>query len=241
MSLDVPVAVLAGGRATRLAPLSDHFPKAMVPINGEPFIAHQLRLLERQGIRDLVLCLGYAADQIREFVGAGDRFGLRVRYSYDGPVLLGTGGALKAAAESLGPSFFVLYGDSYLECGFEAVYGAYAASGRMGLMTVYRNRNNYDRSNVEFSGENIVSYSKQETTARMEHIDYGLGVLNQDSLGLIPSGKPYDLADLYGGLLSRGQLAGFEVAQRFYEVGSLEGIAELEKHLQASKLKGVAS
>jgi NDP-sugar pyrophosphorylase family protein len=229
--LVLPVAILAGGLATRLRPLTETIPKALVEICGEPFLAHQLRLLPRAGIERVVLCVGYCGDQIRHFVGDGRAFGLTVEYSFDGPKLLGTAGALKKALPLLGDEFFVLYGDSYLPCDYLAVERAFHASGKSALMTVFRNDGQWDYSNVEFSESSILTYDKTNRTAAMRHIDYGLGVIRREPFDGLPEGEPADLAMLYQDLLRRGELAGFELLARFYEIGSPQGIRDLEEFL----------
>lgn len=232
-----PVAVLAGGLATRLGALTSAQPKALLDVAGKPFIAHQLELLRRSGVERVVLCVAHLGERIEAAIGDGAAFGLRVDYSYDGPVLLGTAGALKRAAGLLGESFFVLYGDSYLKIDYAAVAGAFEASGKMGLMTVFRNQGKWDTSNIEFGDGRILAYDKRRPTAAMSHIDYGLGMLRAAALELVPP-TPCDLADLYRELLARGELAGFEAAIRFYEVGSVDGLAEL-RALLASERKSM--
>jgi len=227
----LPVTILAGGLATRLRPLTETIPKALVEINGEPFLAHQLRLLERGGVDRVVLCVGYRGEQIREYAGDGSAFGLRVAYSFDGPHLLGTAGAVRLARPLLGEQFFVLYGDSYLPCDYQAVEQAFLASGKLALMAVFPNRGLWDRSNVEFVNGAITAYDKVNRTAAMQHIDYGLGVFRSQAFDLIEEDQPMDLAVLYQQLLGHGELAAYEVPTRFYEIGSVEGIRELEGFL----------
>jgi N-acetyl-alpha-D-muramate 1-phosphate uridylyltransferase len=228
----LPVAILAGGLATRLRPASLRLPKALMPVGGEPFVAHQLRLLKASGFGRVVICAGYLGEQIQAFVGDGSGFGLEVAFSFDGPRLLGTGGALRRALPLLDMrNFFVLYGDSYLPCDYRAIQTAYQRCGRPALMVVFRNDGRWDRSNVEFSGGTIVQYDKRAPTPRMRHIDYGLGVLARAAVERLPADEPSDLADLYRQLLDRGELAGVEVRERFYEVGSWSGVDELGRHL----------
>ena len=228
MSGMLPVAILAGGLGTRLYPLTERIPKALVEINGEPFLAHQLRLLRARGIERVVMCIGQHGERIREYAGDGARFGLAIDYSPDGPTLLGTAGAVRQALPLLGDAFFIVYGDSYLPCSYGDVVEAFRAAGNPGLMTVYRNEGRWDASNVEFAGGRIVAYDKKTRTDRMQHIDYGLGVFSRTAF----EGPPCaDLADLYSGLLRCGGLAAFEAHERFYEIGSFGGIAELERHL----------
>jgi NDP-sugar pyrophosphorylase family protein len=231
--VSLPVAILAGGLATRLRPITDKIPKALVEINGEPFIAHQLRLLASRGIRRVVLCLAYRGEMVRDFVGDGREFGVATEYSFDGPVLRGTAGAIHEALPLLGEAFFVLYGDSYLPCDYAAVEEAFSKSGKTALMTVFRNEGQWDSSNVEFTDGRIVAYDKKNRTPRMRHIDYGLGAFHARAFEALATGAVCDLAALYYDLLARGELAAFEVGERFYEIGSVEGIQELSEKLKA--------
>jgi N-acetyl-alpha-D-muramate 1-phosphate uridylyltransferase len=224
-----PVAILCGGLATRLRPQTETIPKSLLPVAGEPFLAHQLRLLKDAGASDVVLCVGYLGASIQDFAGDGTRFGLRVQYSFDGMEPLGTAGALRKAAPLLGDAMFVLYGDSYLTCGYRAVEQAFRQSGKHGLMTVYRNEGQFDRSNIEFARGQILQYDKRKQHPAMHHIDYGLGVLRTQVL--LREKETKDLADIYGQLLKEGELAGYEVPERFYEIGSFAGIRDTEQFL----------
>jgi len=228
----LPVAILAGGLATRLRPLTETIPKSLVEINGEPFLWHQLRRLRASGVDRVVLCVSHLGEQVRDSVRDGHHFGLHIDYSFDGPNLLGTAGALKLALPLLGEAFFVLYGDSYLPIDLGAVEAAFRASGKTGLMTVYQNHGQWDTSNVEFVDGEIVTYNKKVRTSRMRHIDYGLGVLHAAAMTRVPGGTSWDLAALYGELLDAGDLAAFEAPHRFYEIGSFSGMAELSAYLK---------
>lgn len=225
---DFPVAVLAGGLATRLKPLTENIPKLLVEVAGEPFFSHQLRLLKHAGLTRIVLCIGHLGSLIVERFGDGSAHGVKVDYAFDGPTLLGTGGALIAALPMLGDTFYVLYGDSYLPVDYRAVGDAFLRSGRLGLMTVHRNEDRYDRSNVHFEAGEIRRYDKKVRTPDMTHIDYGLGVFRAVAFDGFPRAAPVDLADIQSQLCQRGQLAGYEVAERFYEIGSPAGLRELD-------------
>ena len=230
--MSLPVAILAGGLATRLRPITETIPKALVEIAGRPFAEHQAEMLQAQGVTEVVWLVGYRANQIEEALGDGSRWGLRFTYVHDGPVLLGTGGALRRALPDLGEAFFVMYGDSYLECDFADVERVFRESGRSGLMTVYRNEGLYDTSNVEFAHGRIVRYEKKTRTPAMRHIDWGLGVLKASAFAPYPDGEPLDLARVYQDLLAAGDLTGYEVTNRFYEIGSPEGIADTDAYLR---------
>jgi N-acetyl-alpha-D-muramate 1-phosphate uridylyltransferase len=229
----LPVAILAGGLATRLRPLTETIPKSLIEVNGEPFVAHQLRLLKAQRIERVVLCVGYLGEQVRDFVGEGSRFGLQVAYSEDGDQPLGTGGAIRNALPLLGRAFFVLYGDSYLTCNFSAVQQAFEEGGKPSLMTVYRNEGKYDKSNVDFRDGRVIAYDKQSSNIAMHHIDYGLGIFSAQIFRLYPTEGSLDLARVYQDALARNEVTGFEVQERFYEIGSFSGIGELSQLLAA--------
>lgn len=228
-----PVVILAGGLATRLRPISIEIPKSLIDVKGEPFIAHQLRLLHAKGLRNVVICLGYLGEKIVDFVGSGERFGLAISYSFDGEKLLGTAGAIKQALPLLGDNFFILYGDSYLTCDYVKIQSYFENSNKQALMAVFRNENQWDKSNVEFKEGLIVAYDKQHQTKLMHHIDYGLGIFQKQAFEQVPENQCYDLASLYHLLLKNNQLAAYEVKERFYEVGSFSGIAALEAKLEA--------
>jgi NDP-sugar pyrophosphorylase family protein len=230
-----PLALLAGGQATRLRPITERIPKAMVEVAGEPFIAHQLRLVRREGVSRVVICTGHLAEQIQTYVGSGTAFGMDVAYSLDGPTLLGTGGALKKALPLLGERFIVMYGDSYLDTRFAPIVEAFEQSGLPALMTVFRNENRWDTSNVEFAGGAILRYDKIDRRPSMHYIDYGLGVLSARVFEDWPAERPFDLAGVYRRLVDEHRLAGYEVRERFYEIGSHRGLLETDTYLQERK------
>lgn len=230
-----PVAILAGGLATRLRPITEKIPKVLVPVAGRPFLAHQLELLRAQGITRAVLCLGHLGEMVREQFGDGQAHGVHLDYSFDGPTLLGTGGALRRALPLLDTNFFVLYGDSYLPIPFQPVAECFEHSGKLGLMTVYHNEGRYDISNVVFADGVIQVYDKKRRLPEMRHIDYGLSVFQARAFDAWPPDQSFDLSDVMGRLVTQKQLAGFEVAERFYEIGSPAGLAELDSLLRARK------
>ena len=227
----LPVAILAGGKATRLRPITEHIPKLLVEVAGEPFFSHQLRLLRAAGLTRIVLCVGHLGEMIVDAYGDGSKWGVSIEYSFDGPTLLGTGGALKRALPLLGDAFYVLYGDSYLPIDYQAVGAAFLASDAPGLMTVYKNEGRYDTSNVWYADGKIQVYDKIARLPQMHHIDYGLGLLKPSALADWPLDVAVDLAQVYGRLVELGQLAGYEVLQRFYEIGSVSGLRDLDELL----------
>ncbi len=226
----IPVLILAGGKATRLGELTQTMPKALIPLAGRPFLDHQLEGLYAQGVREVILCVGHFADQIRLHVGDGSRYGLRVRYSDDGPTLRGTGGAVRRALPLIPEACWILYGDSLLDVDYAKVLAAFPAAA-LGLMTVFRNNNSYDKSNVVFRDGRLLRYSKHDPTPDMTHIDYGLSLLRRAAIERIPPEQTCDLAELYSTLVSSGEMVGYEVTQRFYEIGSPAGLKEAAEYL----------
>jgi len=230
----LPVALLAGGLATRLRPITTKIPKLLVEVAGEPFFTHQLRLLKAAGLTEIILCVGYLGEQIVELYKDGSRYGVNIKYSFDGPKLLGTGGALIQALPLLGESFYVLYGDSYLPIDYRKIGDHFINSGKQGLMTVFENKGLYDASNVWFENGEIKVYDKKAKLPEMKHIDYGLGLFKASAFEGYSKTEVVDLAEVQKKLVSQHELCGYEMKERFYEIGSPEGLAELNT-LLASK------
>lgn len=228
----LPVVILSGGLATRLYPVTRTIPKALIPINGRPFIDHQLALLKEKGVTQVVLCVGNLGTRIEEFVGDGSQWGMKVQYSYDGDVLLGTGGAIKKAAGMLPEAFMILYGDSYLDIDFEPVVQRFYADNLPVLMTVYRNRNALDASNILMKNGRILKYNKNKSDPAMEYIDYGLIVTRKEIFNAYPSQEPFELSLVLSRSVDAGLVTPYEVEQRFYEIGSLQGIKETEDYIR---------
>jgi NDP-sugar pyrophosphorylase family protein len=233
---DWPVAILAGGLAKRLRPATNNVPKALLSVAGEPFLIHQLRLLRSEGFRNIVLCVGHLGEMIEAKVGDGKRLGLQISYSFDGPNLLGTGGALKRALPMLGDRFLVIYGDSYMPVDYAAIVQAFIRSGKPGLMTVLANGDRWDASNVWFESGEIRSYDKKQPIPEMRHIDYGIAVLSATVFVTFSDKTAFDLADVYSRLVSEKQMAAYKMKQRFYEIGSPKGLAELDSLLRHKTL-----
>lgn len=226
-----PVLILAGGLATRLRPITETIPKALIEIAGEPFIFHQLRYLRSQGISRAIISIGYLGEMIESLVGKGSQFDLDVMFVHDGPKLLGTGGAVRNALPLLGENFFVQYGDSFLPVNFLKIQSAFLASKKPALMTVLKNNNQWDKSNVIYDGKELVEYNKEFYKAEMNYIDYGLGLLTANIFNEYPVGEIFDLAAVYNDLSIKGLLAGYEVFERFYEIGSHSGIEQTSTFL----------
>jgi NDP-sugar pyrophosphorylase family protein len=231
--------ILAGGLATRMRPLTDRMPKALIPALGRPFVDHQLDWLAGHGVDDVVLSIGYRGHEIRNHVGDGAAHGLRVRYVDEGSDLRGTAGALRLAFDQdvLEERFLVTYGDSFLPIDFGEVFRAFTASGTPALMTVFHNEGRWDQSNVIFENGRVVLYDKLRRTrpaTDFAYIDYGLSALERRIIpDEIPSGVKADLADLFGALSRRGDLAGLEVRERFYEIGSPAGLEDFTAWVRA--------
>jgi MurNAc alpha-1-phosphate uridylyltransferase len=229
-----PLAILAGGLATRLYPMTQNIPKSMVEIAGQPFIDWQLKMISTSGFTKVVLCLGDKGDQVKNFVGNGSKYGLDVSYSFDGEKALGTGGAIAKALPILGDNFGVTFGDSYLPIDFKSVCDIFNQSEKKALMTIYKNLNQFGKSNVEFVNGKIITYSKNSSTKVMEYIDYGFSIFRKEVFLNIPKDEFLDLGDVIEKIVKDGDLEGFEVKQRFYEIGSFEGIQEISNYLKGS-------
>ena len=230
------VVILAGGLGTRLRSVAGDRPKILVPVRGRPFVEWQLDLLRRCDATDVLLCVGYGSDRIESHVGDGGRFGVRVRYSHEDPdALLGTGGALVQALPALADRFLVLYGDSYLPVDYRDFARAFSRSGRPVMMSVYRNSGRWDRSNVRVENGSVTFYDKNAPPGAADCIDYGLIGLTREVIERRRQDNlPLDLATILGAAVRQGLVAAWMAPDRFYEIGSPDGLAELEAHLAQS-------
>lgn len=228
----LPVAILCGGKGTRIAAIAGDRPKALVQIGGRPFLDVQLSWLARDGVRDVVLCVGYGAEAIRAFAGDGAAWKLRVRYSEDGPRALGTGGALVRALPLLGDAFLTLYGDALLQCAPQRVRAALEIADD-GVMTVYANRDRWLRSNVEIVGDRVTAYDKQAAPGTMTYIDYGLNAFRARAFEGFGDDAPFDLADVHCRAIARRTLRAVVCDDRWYEIGSPEGLSEAERFISS--------
>jgi len=221
--MTIPVAILAGGLAKRLKKNTFNKPKALIDIAGKPFISRQLSYLSNQNIKNIVICTAHLGNQIKNYVGDGSKYNLKVSYSDDGDKLLGTGGSLKKASRILGENFFILYGDSFLPINFSLVEKAYFRQKKPALMTVFKNNDHGDKSNVYFKNK-CVLYNKKNPQKNMNYIDYGLNVVKRTIFYNFPSNKMFDLSDVFEDLSKKNLLAGLEIYERFYEIGSINGL-----------------
>ncbi len=229
--------ILAGGLGTRLRPITHSIPKAMVPVCGRPFMEYQLEALCANGVDDVVLCVGYLGQQIVDYFGDGRKFGLSIRYGFEREHLLGTAGAIKNVQDRLHDSFFVINGDTYAMLDFPGIMRHFLRKDRLGLMVVFRNADRWDRSNVIVDDGFVRVYDKHQKLPGMVHIDFGVTVFRREVLGRIPSGEFVDLASVYQPLIERGQLLAYEAPQRFYEVGSRDGMHEFNDLVQSGVIR----
>lgn len=227
------IAVIAGGLATRMYPLTERMPKSLLILHGRPFVDYQLDLFKNGGIDDVVFCVGHLGNMIEAHVGDGTKWGLKVKYSYEGDELLGTGGALKKAIGLLEENFFLTWGDSFVRADYSSILKKHAESKYLCNIGIYRNRNLWDTSNVEFADGRVVRYAKGDSTTGLEYIDAGLSVFRAEFLKLLPDGRTA-LETMWQTLAANGTLGGIEIPERFYEIGSFEGLKEFEKFSKQS-------
>jgi NDP-sugar pyrophosphorylase family protein len=232
--------VLAGGLATRMRPQTLAIPKAMLEVAGRPFVDWQLERLAQCGLRDVVMCIAYLGEQIRAYVGDGTRYGMRVSWSEDGGQLLGTAGALRAALQYLAPTFLVTYGDSYLPFDYAEPLRVLGTHGDCdGVMAVYKNDGKWDASNVVTDGVWVLRYEKgNQADGAFDHIDYGATALRRGVIEALPDGQPHGLDTLSRELAATKRLRACVARERFFEIGSPQGLAELDQNLRTRASSG---
>jgi NDP-sugar pyrophosphorylase family protein len=226
-------AILAGGLGTRLYPMTHDVPKAMVPVAGRPFLEREIELLRQASVTDIVLLVGHLADQITDHFGDGSRFGVRIRYSNEGPKLLDTAGAVRQAMDLLDDTFFVTFADSYLVLPYRQIWDDFHAAGKEALMVVYRNDNQFDTSDVFVEDGLVLAYQKSPPLPGAFYINDGLMIFRRDSLKAIAEGERISLQQFLQPVVARRQLMAWKTQQRFFEIGSFSGLKELEERFLA--------
>ena len=234
--MTLPVAILAGGLGTRLGKKALNKAKVLIDVAGKPFISRQLNYLSDQGIKDIVICVGHLGNQIKNYIGNGLKYNLNVSYSDDSDRLLGTGGSIKKACQILGEHFFILYGDSFLPVNFSLIEKAYFQEKKPALMTVLKNKGRWDKSNAYFK-DKCVRYNKKKPQKNMDYIDYGLTIVGNSIFSDFPSNEVFDLADVFENLSDKSLLAGFEIYDRFYEIGSINGLNDTIEFFKKNEKK----
>ena len=224
------VVIIAGGLGTRLGSLTVNQPKSMIQILGKPFIEYQFDLLTKGSVNDVVLCLGYQSQQIEDYCGDGRKFGVNLKYSFEGKPL-DTAGAIKLAEPLLEEYFFTLYGDSYVFIDFKDMLSVWQQKKSLGVMSVYQNHDRFDKSNTAVVDGRVTFYSK-EKRENLKYIDYGVNLFRKEVLNLIPEAEPYSMGTLFNQLISRNELLAFEVKKRFYEIGSVNGLTEFTEYVK---------
>lgn len=224
------VVIIAGGLGTRLGQLTLNQPKSMIQILGKPFIEYQFDLLNKCYVTDIVLCLGYQGEQIVDYCGNGSKFGVNIKYSFESK-RLDTAGALKLAEPLLENYFFTLYGDSYVFIDFKDMLFTLQKKKGLAAMSVYQNHNRFDKSNTAVADGKVTIYSK-EKRENLQYIDYGVNLFHKEVIQLIPGAEPYSMGALFNHLIERNELLAYEVKQRFYEIGSVQGLNEFTEYMK---------
>jgi len=217
--------ILAGGLGTRLGELTRDMPKVMLPFNDKPFLYYIISLLQKQGIKDVVLCIGYLGERVKNFFGNGKKLGVNIKYSAEDVKLLGTGGALRQARHLLNEYFLVLNGDTYLPADYLEVEKEYLRLGRKAMMVVYNNEVKTGvKNNIALDRDRmVVSYDKKGTSPDLKYAEAGAVILQKETLGFIPEGEKVSFEDgIYQRLIAQGEMAAYITQQRFYDIGTPE-------------------
>ena len=218
------MVIMCGGLATRLGPLAKNIPKSMIIIDDKPFLEYQIENLKKHNIKDIVLCVGHLSEKIEEHFGDGRKFGVNIKYSYDGDKPLGPIGAIKNAESLLDEEFFIMYGDSYLSVEFQIAYSFYKDHDKLGLMVVYKNHDKYDKSNLKIKNNMVISYGEKGS----DYIDYGTSIVSKKALDLVPIKTMYSTGEFFKKIISKNELLAFEAKERFYHIGTPEALKEFE-------------
>lgn len=219
--------ILSGGKGTRVKKLTKNIPKCLIDINGKPFLYHQLKYLKKNNIKNVILSVGYLSEIVKEYVQKHINF-INVKIVSDGKKLLGTGGAIIKSINFMKKNFYIIYGDSYFDFNIKKL----KQKNNQSIMAIYKNKNKYDKSNIELKDSNKINYFKFKVKKKLFYIDYGVSYLNKKIFIGIKKDKKFDLSSLFHNISRKNILKGHMVKKRFYEIGSYNGIKELKKYLK---------
>ena len=221
--------ILCGGLATRLGVLAKNIPKSMIDIEGKPFLQYQIENLRKNSIKDIVLCVGHLSEKIENYFRDGSKFGVNIKYSYDGDKPLGPIGAVKKAEEFLEDVFFIMYGDSYLSVDFQKVYSFFTQNKKQALMVIYKNYDKYDKSNISVQNNIVTGYGENGAI----HIDYGTSLLRKEALNNVPKNTMYTTGEFFSNLIKKNELLAFEAKKRFYHIGTPDSLEEFRNFIRS--------
>jgi NDP-sugar pyrophosphorylase family protein len=220
------MVILCGGLATRLGDIAKDTPKSMVKIEGKPFLEYQIDFLRRNSIKDIILCVGHLSETIENYFKDGKDFGVNITYSHDGDTQLGPIGAVKNANPLLEDIFFILYGDSFLTVNFKDVHSFFLKNNKLGLMCVFKNYNQYDKSNIAVKENLVTRYNESSNSKDMVYIDYGTSILKKESLDRLQRDKYISTGEFFIDLIKDHELLAYEVKERFYHIGNPDALEE---------------
>ncbi len=229
------VVVLMGGLGTRLKEYTKNCPKSMVEVEGKPFFDYQLNLMVKQGFKKFLFLVGFGGEQIEDYYGDGAELKISITYCYDGERLLGTGGAIRRAYHLLEEEFMVIYGDSFMDIDYEETIYRFALGkeeGKESLMTVLRNKNLFDKSNVLIKEGTLLLYDKHNPIPEMEYIDYGICLYLKKLWRDYEDGEAFDISKIQKEQSILGKMAVHIVTKRFYEIGSQKSLEEFSEYVK---------
>jgi len=224
--------ILAGGRGSRLRPITDSLPKPMIPFYGKPFLEYLVELLRAQGFERILLLLGYLPELVRSHFGDGRRWEMKIDYSVS-DIEDETGRRLTKAGSKIDPMFLLMYCDNYWPMPFEKMWKAFLEKDPVGMLTVYRNWDKYTRDNVRLAEDGkVLTYDKERTASGLSGVDIGFAIFRRQVLDLLPEENVSFERVVYPKLVEKGQLAAFRTGHRYYSVSAPERLSLTEQFLK---------
>lgn len=232
--------ILAGGKGERLRPITDTIPKPMVPINGRPFLEYLLELLKVNGIKEVVLLLGYMPEKITGHFGDGSEFGVRIKYSI-GTVEDETGTRIRNARDLLKEQFLLMYADNYWPMQLSKMVDFYKFRGVLASTTVYNNRDGlgeYGLGNniyIHDSGH-VFLYDKTRKDPKLNGVDIGFFILDKKVLDFMPNRDFSFEKEILPQLAKKRELIGYRTDHPYYPLTSVDLIPKMGKFLASKKV-----
>jgi len=220
--------ILAGGRGTRMQPITNDRPKPMVPVLGHPFLEYQIRQLKNQGFERVLILLGYLPEVVQDYFGDGSKWGIEIEYSVTAPDQL-TSSRVAAARHLIDRCFLLLYCDNYWPLQMDRLWARFREAKKPGLITVYSNKDGYSRGSVALDGEGHVRiFDRQRLATGLQGVEISYAIITDLCLDLLPDHDTLFEEAIYTPLAAQRRLAAYPTDHRYYSVGSLERLPVTE-------------
>jgi len=213
--------ILAGGKGTRLKPLTDTTPKPMIPVKGKPILEYVIELLSKHQIKEVIIALGYKGEQIKEYFGKGEKFGLNIQYVEE-KISLGTGGPLRLAKNLIKEEFLMFNGDNLTNINLNDMYSFHKKNNAFATIALSSVKEPKNFGVIELEGNKIKQFMEKPINPKSNLINSGTYILKPEVIDMIPKGFSLIEKDVFPKLSEQGKLFGYVYNGQWFPTDTIE-------------------